>query len=154
MNNSFFDDLNSFIDEIIATSKKKEGQEVDMDLFNKQNVLNEKLRQNNYVLESHRDLNIITYVTTLELIREVITMMADRTIYKVLPNDYYELILKEIEPALDDLTLESLMLVVEQYNSISEISKGKGNSEFQREKEKEISLRHKEFQKVINKHQR
>ena len=104
------------------------------------------------MLKTAKDLNAITYVTTLELIKEVLIDMQDKHKDKILRNSPYELILSEIEPALDDLTLDSLMLVVEQYKSISEISEGKIPFSEHRKVEKEIKTRHKEFQKVISRH--
>ena len=140
MDSNSFDNLNAYINNLFAESKQKKE---------KQESLKQQLGHNNYVLETHRDLNAITYVTTLELIKEVLMDMQDKHKDKILHNNPYELILSEIEPALDDLTLDSLMLVVEQYKSISEINEGKVKFSEYRKKEKEIRNRHSEFQKVI-----
>ena len=146
MDNNFFDNLNSYIDNLFAESKEKKEEHEDKDPAT---LLKQQLGHNNYVLETHRDLDAITYVTTLELIKEVLMSMNDKHKDKILHNNPYELILSEIEPALDDLTLDSLMLVVEQYKSISEINEGKINFFKQMMVEKEIKNRHNEFQKVI-----
>lgn len=134
--------------DLIEKQNKSEEVETINSLSNKNN-LKIQLGHNDYVLETHRDLNAITYVTTLELIKKVLMDMQDKHKDKILRNSPYELILSEIEPALDDLTLDSLMLVVEQYKSISEISEGKIPSSEHIKVEKEIRTRHKEFQKVI-----
>ena len=73
---------------------------------------------------------------------------------KKLPDEfyrYYDLLLSEIEPALDDLTLDSLTLVTEQYNDIIEIDSGVKFSE-QRKLKNNINKRHEQFQKVITSH--
>lgn len=49
------------------------------------------------MLETAKDLNAITYVTTLELIKEVLIDMQDKHKDKILRNSPYELILSEIE---------------------------------------------------------
>ena len=73
---------------------------------------------------------------------------------KKLPDEfyrYYDLLLSEIEPALDDLTLDSLSLVIEQYKDIAEIDRGLKFSEHYQLKNN-IKSRHEEFQKVITSH--
>lgn len=70
---------------------------------------------------------------------------------KKLPDEfyrYYDLLLSEIEPALDDLTLDSLSLVIEQYKDIAEIDRGLKFSEHDKLKNN-INRRHEQFQKVI-----
>ena len=124
MDNNFFDNLNLYIDNLFAESKEKTEQFEEKDPAT---LLKQQLGHNNYVLKTHRDLDAITYVNTLELIKEVLMSMNDKPKDKILHNNPYELILSEIELALDDLTLDSLMLVVEQYKSISEINEGKIN---------------------------
>ena len=146
MDEDFFNNLNSFINNLFAESKEKKDQFQEKDPAI---LLKQQLGHNNYVLETHRDLDAITYVTTLELIKEVLMDMQDKHKDKILHNNPYELILSEIEPALDDLTLDSLMLVVEQYKRISEINEGKVLSFEHKKIGKEIRNRHKEFQKVI-----
>ncbi len=71
-----------------------------------------------------------------------------------LPDEFYrhyDLLLSEIEPALDDLTLDSLTLVTEQYKDIIEIDSGVKFSE-QYKLKKNIKRRHEQFQKVITSH--
>ena len=53
-----------------------------------------------------------------------------------------------MEPALDDLTLDSLSLVIEQYKDIVEIERGLKFSEHHKLKNN-INRRHEQFQKVI-----
>ena len=65
----------------------------------------------------NESLSAIDYVTTLELIRYIanfgVTYVDNRTnLYKL-----YKLLLEEIEPALDDLTLDSLLLVISQFKT-------------------------------------
>ena len=62
------------------------------------------------VLKVSKDISAMDYVMTLELIRKIITYYKDDS--KNIPYSYYDLVLSEIEPALDDLTIESLMAVI------------------------------------------
>ncbi len=92
------------------------------------------------------------YVKTLELIRDVVTYLRDE--HYSLPDEFYrhyDLVLSEIEPALDDLTLDSLSLVIEQYKDIVEIYRVLKFSKHYKLK-KNIKSRHKQFQKVITSH--
>ena len=153
MSDNFNEKIDLEIELLELINKLFKSEESDnVDILSKQNELEKQLGHNNYVLKTNRDLNAITYVTTLELIKEVVMCMGEKHKDRILHNNPYELILSEIEPALDDLTLDSLMLVIEQYKSISEISEGKIPFSEHRKKEKEIRTRHKEFQKVINRH--
>lgn len=112
--------------------------------------LQAQLLKNEFLLQKNRDLSIIDYVATLELIKEEVTvkkslkLIQNRIFCKV-----YDLILEEIEPSLDDLTLNTLFLVIDQYKDLKEISNGKIKFEEQRRKEKEIHSRHRQFTKYI-----
>ena len=119
-----------------------------------QSKLCDKLELVDKMLETKKNLDAITYVTTLELIKEVLVFKKIKYKGKILHTNPYELVLSEIEPALDDLTLDSLMLVVDQYKSINEISYGKIKFSKHQKTLKEIESRHGEFQKVISKHKR
>lgn len=75
----------------------------------------------------NESLSAIDYVTTLELIRYIanfgVTYVDNRTnLYKL-----YKLLLEEIEPALDDLTLDSLLLVISQFKTLNEYIKEYSN---------------------------
>ena len=75
----------------------------------------------------NESLSAIDYVTTLELIRYIanfgVTYVDNRTnLYKL-----YKLLLEEIEPALDDLTLDSLLLVISQFKTLNEYIKEYNN---------------------------
>ena len=72
MDEDFFNNLNSFINNLFAESKEKKDQFQEKDPAI---LLKQQLGHNNYVLETHRDLDAITYVTTLELIKEVLMMV-------------------------------------------------------------------------------
>ena len=91
----------------------------------KEKTLDRQLLQNEIKLQVERDLPAMDYVKTLELIRGVVTWLRDK--HYSLPDEfyrYYDLVLSEIEPSLDDLTLDSLSLVIEQYKDIVEIDRG------------------------------
>ena len=118
----------------------------------KEKTLDKQLLQNEIKLQVERDLPAMDYVKTLELIRDVVILLRDNE--KKLPDEfyrYYDLLLSEIEPALDDLTLDSLTLVTEQYNDIIEFDSGVKFSE-QRKLKNNINKRHEQFQKVITSH--
>lgn len=75
----------------------------------------------------NESLSAIDYVTTLELIRYIanfgVTYVDNRTnLYKL-----YKLLLEEIEPALEDLTLDSLLLVISQFKTLNEYIKEYNN---------------------------
>ena len=132
----------------------------DLDEFNnnlkkentKEKTLDKQLLKNEIKLQTERDLPALYYVKTLELIRDVVICLRDHR--KILSDEfylYYDLILSEIEPALDDLTLDSLCLVIEQYKEIVEIEKELKYSEHRKHKNN-INRRHEQFQKVITSH--
>ena len=131
---------------------KKTDKIVDVELIDKEKTLDTQLLKNIIKLQTQRDLPAIYYVKTLELIRDIVILLRDNE--KKLPDEfyrYYDLLLSEIEPALDDLTLDSLTLVTEQYKDIIGIDSGVKFSE-QRKLKKNINRRHEQFQKVITSH--
>lgn len=131
---------------------KKTDKIVDVELINKEKTLDTQLLKNIAKLQTERDLSLIDYVKTLELIRDIVILLRDDE--NQLPDEFYrhyDLLLSEIEPALDDLTLDSLTLVTEQYKDIIEIDSGVKFSE-QHKLRKNIKRRHEQFQKVITSH--
>lgn len=131
---------------------KKTDKIVDVELINKEKTLDTQLLKNIAKLQTERDLSLIDYVKTLELIRDIVILLRDDE--NQLPDEFYrhyDLLLSEIEPALDDLTLDSLTLVTEQYKDIIEIDSGVKFSE-QHKLKKNIKRRHEQFQKVITSH--
>lgn len=131
---------------------KKTDKIVDVELINKEKTLDTQLLKNIAKLQTERDLSLIDYVKTLELIRDIVILLRDNE--KPLPDEFYrhyDLLLSEVEPALDDLTLDSLTLVTEQYKDIIEIDSGVKFSE-QHKLKKNIKRRHEQFQKVITSH--
>ena len=131
---------------------KKTDQIIDVELIDKEKAFNTQLLENKFKLQTEIDLPDIYYVKTLELIRDIVILLRDNE--KPLPDEFYrhyDLVLSEIEPAIDDLTLDSLSLVIEQYKDIVEIDSGVKFSE-QRKLKNNIDRRHKQFQKVITSH--
>lgn len=131
---------------------KKTDKIVDVELINKEKTLDTQLLKNIAKLQTERDLSLIDYVKTLELIRDIVILLRDDE--NQLPDEFYrhyDLLLSEVEPALDDLTLDSLTLVTEQYKDIIEIDSGVKFSE-QHKLRKNIKRRHEQFQKVITSH--
>ena len=131
---------------------KKTDKIVDVELINKEKTLDTRLLKNIAKLQTERDLSLIDYVKTLELIRDIVILLRDDE--NQLPDEFYrhyDLLLSEVEPALDDLTLDSLTLVTEQYKDIIEIDSGVKFSE-QHKLRKNIKRRHEQFQKVITSH--
>ena len=105
----------------------------------------------------NESLSAIDYVTTLELIRYIanfgVTYVDNRTnLYKL-----YKLLLEEIEPALDDLTLDSLLLVISQFKNLNEYIKEYNNNLADEKKAKkalrpineEMRKKDKTFKKII-----
>ncbi len=105
----------------------------------------------------NESLSAIDYVTTLELIRYIanfgVTYVDNRTnLYKL-----YKLLLEEIEPALDDLTLDSLLLVISQFKTLNEYIKEYNNHLADERKAKkvlrpineEMRKKDKTFKKII-----
>lgn len=131
---------------------KKTDKIVDVELISKEKDLDTQLLENEIKLQTEIDLPDIYYVKTLKLIRDIVTWLRDD--HYSLPDEFYrhyDLVLSEIKPALDDLTLDSLRLVIEQYRDIVEIDSGVKFSE-QRKLKKNINRRHEQFQKVITSH--
>ena len=64
-------------------------------------------------------------------------------------NSYYVLVLSEIEPTLDDLTIESLMTVIAQYQDIDILRYKQLNFSEHNNLKNNIDKRHNEFQKII-----
>ena len=104
------------------------------EILNQSSITKEKveaLDKNIMLIEDktkrNESLSAIDYVTTLELIRYIanfgVTYVDNRTnLYKL-----YKLLLEEIEPALDDLTLDSLLLVISQFKTLNEYIKEYSN---------------------------
>lgn len=133
---------------------KKTDQIIDVELIDKEKALDTQLLENKFKLQTEIDLPDIYYVKTLELIRDIVILLRDNE--KPLPDEFYrhyDLVLSEIEPAIDDLTLDSLSLVIEQYKDIVEIDRGLKFSKHYQLKNN-IDRRHKQFQKVITSHKK
>ena len=105
----------------------------------------------------NESLSAIDYVTTLELIKYIanfgVTYVDNRTnLYKL-----YKLLLEEIEPALDNLTLDSLLLVISQFKTLNEYIKEYSNHLADERKAKkvlrpineEMRKKDKTFKKII-----
>ena len=103
-------------------------------ILNQSSVTEEKIEaldKNIMLIEDktkrNESLSAIDYVTTLELIRYIanfgVTYVDDKTnLYKL-----HKLLLEEIEAALDDLTLDSLLLVISQFKTLNEYIKEYNN---------------------------
>lgn len=153
-----YEDMSKRLDESLRFLKQmKEELEKDISEMKreeeKQSILSDRyfLKDKLYLINKHlktsKDINIMDYVMTLELIRKIITYYKDDS--KNIPNSYYDLVLSEIEPTLDDLTIESLMTVIAQYQDIDILRyKSLQFSEHNKLKNN-IDKRHKEFQKII-----
>lgn len=131
---------------------KKTDKIVDIELIDKEKALDTQLLKNKIKLQTERDLPAINYIKTLELIRDIVILLRDNE--NQLPDEFYrhyDLLLSEIEPALDDSTLDTLTLVTEQYKDIIEIDSGVKFSE-QRKLKKNIKRRHEQLKKVITSH--
>lgn len=131
---------------------KKTDKIVDVELISKEKDLDTQLLENEIKLQTEIDLPDIYYVKTLKLIRDIVTWLRDD--HYSLPDEFYrhyDLVLSEIEPAIDDLTLDSLSLVIEQYKDIVEIDRGHNFSKHY-QLENNIKSRHEQFQKVITSH--
>lgn len=124
-------------------SIEKEKQSILSDRY----FLKDKLYLINEHLKTSKDVSAMDYVMTLELIRKIITYYKDDS--KNIPNSYYDLVLSEIEPTLDDLTIESLMTVIAQYQDIDILRYKQLNFSEHNNLKKNIDKRHNEFQKII-----
>lgn len=124
-------------------SIEKEKQSILSDRY----FLKDKLYLINEHLKTSKDVSAMDYVMTLELIRKIITYYKDDS--KNIPNSYYDLVLSEIEPTLDDLTIESLMTVIAQYQDIDIIRYKQLNFSEHNKLKNNIDKRHNEFQKII-----
>lgn len=134
------------------------------EILNQSSITKEKveaLDKNIMLIEDktkrNESLSAIDYVTTLELIRYIanfgVTYVDNRTnLYKL-----YKLLLEEIEPALDDLTLDSLLLVISQFKTLNEYIKEYSNHLADERKAKkvlrpineEMRKKDKTFKKII-----
>ena len=124
-------------------SIEKEKQSILSDRY----FLKDKLYLINENLNTSKDVSAMDYVMTLELIRKIITYYKDDS--KNIPNSYYDLVLSEIEPTLDDLTIESLMTVIAQYQDIDILRYKQLNFSEHNKLKNNIDKRHNEFQKII-----
>ena len=124
-------------------SIEKEKQSILSDRY----FLKDKLYLINEHLKTSKDVSAMDYVMTLELIRKIITYYKDDS--KNIPNSYYDLVLSEIEPTLDDLTIESLMTVIAQYQDIDILRYKQLNFSEHNKLKNNIDKRHNEFQKII-----
>ena len=111
------------------------------------NFLKEKISLINERLKTTKDINIMDYVMTLELIRKIIIYYKENS--KISIDSYYDLVLSEIESTLDDLTIESLMIVINQYQDIDTLRTRQIKSSQHNKLKNNIDKRHKEFQKII-----
>lgn len=152
----FLDHMASLFDEFEANEenerRKKEKHETSIiELNHELNAMNSK---GNY------DVCARDYVTILELIRNIVTYISNNSILnKDLKEKIYGKILEEIEPALDDLTLGTLQIVINQYNTIQSFeqnlpqSQDKSRNHYISQTETKVAKEHKKFQKIITKHQ-
>lgn len=139
--------IKEFVEILIQSSITKEKVEaLDKNIM----LIEDKTKRN-------ESLSAIDYVTTLELIRYIanfgVTYVDNRTnLYKL-----YKLLLEEIEPALDDLTLDSLLLVISQFKTLNEYIKEYSNHLADERKAKkvlrpineEMRKKDKTFKKII-----
>ena len=139
--------IEEFVEILIQSSITKEKVEaLDKNIM----LIEDKTKRN-------ESLSAIDYVTTLELIRYIanfgVTYVDNRTnLYKL-----YKLLLEEIEPALDDLTLDSLLLVISQFKTLNEYIKEYSNHLADERKAKkvlrpineEMRKKDKTFKKII-----
>ena len=153
-----YEDMSKRLDESLRFLKQmKEELEKDISEMKreeeKQSILSDRyfLKDKLYLINKHlktsKDINIMDYVMTLELIRKIITYYKDDS--KNIPNSYYDLVLSEIEPTLDDLTIESLMTVIAQYQDIDILRYNSLQFSEHNKLKNNIDKRHKEFQKII-----
>ena len=153
-----YDDMSKRLDESLRVLKQmKEELEKDISEMKKEErkgeilsdryFLEDKISVINERLKVSKDISAMDYVMTLELIRKIITYYKDDS--KNIPYSYYDLVLSEIEPALDDLTIESLMAVISQYQDIDILRYKNLETSEHNNLKNNISKRHVEFQKVI-----
>ena len=138
MNNKY-DGIEKEIEDSIRNLKQMK-EEIEKDILEmkreeeKQNILSdcdflkEKISLINERLKTTKDINIMDYVMTLELIRKIIIYYKENS--KISIDSYYDLVLSEIESTLD---LRTRQIKSSQHNKL------KNN----------IDKRHKEFQKII-----
>lgn len=116
----FLDHMSSLFDELEAKKENEKKYE-------------ESIASLNYELKAMNskgeyDLCARDYVTILELIRNIVTYISSNSVLSDnLKEKIYGKILEEIEPALDDLTLDSLLLVIIQFKTLNEYIKEYNN---------------------------
>ena len=157
MNNKY-DSIEKEIEDSIRNLKQMK-EEIEKDILEmkreeeKQNILSdcdflkEKISLINERLKTTKDINIMDYVMTLELIGKIIIYYKENS--KISIDSYYDLVLSEIESTLDDLTIESLMIVINQYQDIDTLRTRQIKSSQHNKLKNNIDKRHKEFQKII-----
>lgn len=142
--------LNRMKEELEKDISEMKKEEEKQEIFNERFFLNDKITLINKRLQVSKDLSAMDYVMTLELIRKIIIYYKDNS--KNIHNEfynYYDLVLSEIESALDDLTIDSLMLVVSQYEDIDKLRYTYIKRSENNNLKNNINKRHNEFQKVI-----
>lgn len=155
-----YDDMSKRLDESLRYLKQiKEELEKDISEMQKdeekQSILSEryflkdKISVINERLKVSKDISVMDYVMTLELIRKIIAYYKDDSKNSKIPYSYYDLVLSEIEPALDDLTIESLIVVISQYQDIDILRYKHLKLSEHNNLKNNINKRHNEFQKVI-----
>lgn len=158
-----YDDMSKRLDESLRVLKQmKEELEKDISEMKKEErkgeilsdryVLKDKISLINERLKVSKDISTMDYVMTLELIRKIISYYKNNSKNSKnskIPYSYYDLVLSEIEPALDDLTIESLMAVISQYQDIDILRYKHLKLREHNNLKNNINKRHNEFQKVI-----
>lgn len=148
----FLDHMSSLFDDLEAKEENEKKYEESITSLNYElNAMNSK---------GEHDLCARDYVTILELIRNIVTYISSNSVLNDnLKEKIYGKILEEIEPALDDLTLGTLQIVINQFNTVQSFeqnllqSQGKARNHYISQTETKVAEEHKKFQKIITKHQ-
>lgn len=150
----FVNTMFSLLNEEKNKKLEKEKYEASID------KLNNELQVINTILDK-RDIDIRSYVEILELIRDIVIYRRNNSVLnEVQKATIYGRILEEIEPALDDLTLDTLQIVINQYNTIQDLEQDllQYNDLFQSiyttQIKFEVTRNHKKFKKIIKRHMR
>ena len=121
----------------------------------KEEELNQKIVEVETKILYNEKLTAIDYVTTLELIKYLVNFENTHIFSNGKLKKISNLLLDEIEPTLDNLTLERFLIVLEQYKSLIQYIRICNEDSFnQNHNEKLIPLyeemheRHKVFKKI------
>lgn len=84
----------------------------------KEKELNQKIEEVEFKILYNEKITAIDYVTTLELIKYLVNFENTHIFSNGKLKKISNLVLDEIEPTLDNLTLERFLIVLEQYKSL------------------------------------